>query len=1469
MKILFISYNLFQFIILFIIISQSNSILSFIYPSAIELPNGNIFVIEKLGIYVCDSSLINIIRTEFTFSEEDQIKNEDDLSRVIIKKTRVNSLIYILSLVNYKIYIFDFDGKLIYNSEEKIITGQIPKYYTLAPITIKDNIYYYIIGYFDENNYLNLLLYKYDNHQNTKIVHKKEAAFKMSKVDNYYNFKNNGLSCEFIYEYYYHYNRVLVCFFVISNGRNDFLIQNYYTLTIKEIQNNYDYDNDFFEVNNINFIKSDKTYDKDKVLVCFILSDMQAYCEKFYIYKDSGDFYTKIIIKKKCRDKIYGMKVDYLNETKEVSFSCSDSDGSIQVALFDRNLETPSSSLKQFTDCETIYGYSILYISGNKDYYVISDVNCNGNQKPFVSLINGLGEIIELSDLENKKEDNKIEEVEKEKEFEEEELFENKEEKEKEVEKEKEEENEIETIITKIEEILEKEENEEETYEMDNEEEAKIDKGEEHELEEKEINLEKEGFIEEEMKPDKEEKEEILYEEERENYEKIIENQIDKENIEEKEKENNEEELDSMFNCLELEKCSECNKESFSNNLCIKCNNQKGYYFLNTFSQLNHSNNQYIDCANELTKPKNYYFDEEKEVYELCYESCATCIYRGDGNVNNCTSCEENYIKKPEDENSTNCVLKCKYLYYYTNYNQYKCTSLPICSQDYYLIIKKKDKCVNNCMNDDIYKFQYNGECLKECPENTKNDSDHLCKDIDLNKCILSEEDFISLKEDNITDDEIEKLAGNFAKEFTYTNNHISVFKNSIYSITLYKNGDCIHNLFLQIPEIDFGECYQKVKNYFEIENNLVIAILDKKIEGSNYHKMISYSFFDPNNGDKLPTDTLCQNDKVVIQESILNKLDDTKISIDSILYLTGQNINIFNLSSEFYTDICYHYESKIDKDIALKDRILMYFPNISLCESNCIIKGINITSLKTICECIFNNLKANNFLTNNIIYQNNVGQIEEMISNTNIVIIKCYKDVFKYKFFIKNVGGFIILSLIFIQLIITIVYCSTSLYFIRKYIFNITNKYLVYLSSQKNNNILSNYLISFDNNSKKNVPPKKKSKINEVQSFNEIGTKINIKRKKRKGKTSINRKVNFSFKNKENFIKQDSNNNIISNNYSNDKIQKNNNILISYKNSGNEQNSKNDNNLILSNNKNNSINNSLDNNHNIRKKSKKRKSFKKRNKKLSFYDFSNLSNDPLNKYKLSDEKSINTNIFVNLKEDININIEEYLESDIDDLDYNDAIKKDKREFCNYFRDKLKSNQIILNTFCFEEPFKPRSIKLLLFIVDIDLYFFVNGLFYNEEYVSEIFHLEEDSFYNAFERFMGNFFYAALVGVIVNYIIEFFFIEEKKIKGILKREKDNLYILKFEIVQVIKDIRKRLIYFIVISYLITIFSWYHISCFNNVYPHMKNEWLIFSIIIIFLMQILSILACFIETILRFISFKYKSEKIYKLSLLLS
>ena len=885
---------------------------------------------------------------------------------------------------------------------------------------------------------------------------------------------------------------------------------------------------------------------------------------------------------------------------------------------------------------------------------------------------------------------------------------------------------------------------------------------------------------------------------------------------EKKEEEKEKEKIIENNECNELEKCELCNEESISKNLCLKCNNKKGYYYFNNI-RLESTNDKYIDCVNEETKPSNFYLNKEEQEYRICYETCSKCDYGGDGNDNNCTLCEKKYIFKPDYPGSKNCVIQCEYYYYYTIYDQYKCTDDSQCPEDYNLLIKEKGKCIDNCRKDNIYKYQYNGKCLEICPNDTIYDNnDYICKDIILNKCKLSEDKFTSLSE-NITENDIELLVKNFAKEYGYTTNHVSIFKNNIYSITLYKNGDCISELSLEVPEVDFGECYEKIQNDYKTNNDLIIAIITKNIEGINYPKMVYYSMYEPTIGKKIKTDDICQDDIIIVQENLYLKLDNIEKDIDSLIYLTEQNIDIFNISNEFYNDICYHFNSPVSKDTSLKDRILFYYPNITLCEDGCQIKGVNLTTFKAKCECKLNNLMHNNLLEKNVLLKSSLDEIDSFISETNIEVMKCYKDIFVPSYWFTNVGVYMILALLFTQLALTIISFNRSTFIIKKYIFDITDNYLSYLLIQQfdpqNNNKDSLVLNNNDNVKCSPVKRKREKKIEEneneiiIRKYRKARTKLD----KNDMKTIIHKKrytalTNYQPTKKDNVIHNDFENNFSDNNYK----QSLNRLFIN--------------------------SNEHINNHN------------------------KLSN------KFNHEKHHKRLI----TKDLIKNMQQYLCTDIDDLDYDDAIKKDKRKFCVYLCGKLKANQIILNTFCVLDHLRPRTIKIMLFILEIDLYLFVNGLFFNEEYISEIFHsASPENFFAFIPRSLNRFFYTTLVGVIIGYVIDFFFIEEKKIKGIFKREKDSKIILRYEISQVIKDVQKRNKWFIILSFFIIFLTLYYIFCFNNIYPHMRNEWIKSSIIIIFVRQLLSIFVCLLESIIRYISFKCKSEKIFKMSLLLS
>ena len=96
----------------------------------------------------------------------------------------------------------------------------------------------------------------------------------------------------------------------------------------------------------------------------------------------------------------------------------------------------------------------------------------------------------------------------------------------------------------------------------------------------------------------------------------------------------------------------------------------------------------------------------------------------------------------------------------------------------------------------------------------------------------MSENNLI-IKDEDINEIYIEKLAKIYVDEFKYTNIHVSAYKNNIYSITIYKDINCINDLNLELPEINFGECEIKVKSYYNINENIVVVIIDKKIENT------------------------------------------------------------------------------------------------------------------------------------------------------------------------------------------------------------------------------------------------------------------------------------------------------------------------------------------------------------------------------------------------------------------------------------------------------------------------------------------------------------------------------------------------------------------------------------------------------------------------------------------------------------
>ena len=851
----------------------------------------------------------------------------------------------------------------------------------------------------------------------------------------------------------------------------------------------------------------------------------------------------------------------------------------------------------------------------------------------------------------------------------------------------------------------------------------------------------------------------------------------------------------------ELEKCSECDRSSAEKNLCQVCNETKGYFPLKSVSfdgkilNLSNLSNVYIDCFNDTTKPSNYFFNSNEKYYEPCFERCAKCEIGGDIINNNCMECDFGFIAKPGKNNSFNCNVKCPYYFYYTVFGQYKCTDLTICPEDYYLLIKEKGQCIEDCKKDGEYNYQYNGECLKECPNSYSANTENICLVNNTHKCSLSQRE-LPVKNEKIREKEIDNLAILYVKEFHYTDNHISLFNYSNYQIAIYKNFECISDLSLDIPSVDLGECYQKIQEVYAIEDNLILAVVGQRNEGIKYPIISSLSVYSPYNGNKLDIINTCEEKGLNVKEDISMKIED-KEKYNFVQYLTKQDVDVFNLSSDFYTDICYFFESPIKKDISLKDRIKLFFPNITLCENGCTIKGINSTTMKADCECKINNLINNdNILTNNAWYKSQIGEIQELLNEINLEIMKCGSHLFKHRNISSYIGFFIFLSLIIIQIVLTILYFLKNLKPLKNYFFNILNNFLIYIKK------------------KESAPPKKSGETKKVKFSNEKIIKTQNKTKKNKNKKYKANKTETSPK------------------------------------IGN----KNDNKINSIN-----LNNSTIRSFNSNKNTKSN---------ITVFTLPNKQNKLDDKISSDLISSVSKSNLVYLNE-FKIDMENYLQTELENLAFEEVKERDDRKFGEYFSDQIKSNLLIVEIILNKDAFKPRTIRILLFIINIDFYLFINALFINEEFISEVFNSNNDNFFSFLPRCIDRIFYTILFKAILNYIIDFFFIEEKKIKIILKSKSNTIEDVKNKINQILEKVLKRYFFFIVFSFIITLFSLYYITCFNYRYYYITNEWIKSSIFIIILMEIVSFVTILIESSLRFLSLKFNSEKFYKLSLVFS
>ena len=282
-----------------------------------------------------------------------------------------------------------------------------------------------------------------------------------------------------------------------------------------------------------------------------------------------------------------------------------------------------------------------------------------------------------------------------------------------------------------------------------------------------------------------------------------------------------------------------------------------------------------------------------------------------------------------------------------------------------------------------------------------------------------------------------------------------------------------------------------------------------------------------------------------------------------------------------------------------------------------------------------------------------------------------------------------------------------------------------------------------------------------------------------------------------------------------------------------------------------------------IRKKIKKTDTNANKKYIKNVYHFSQInisgSNVLLNNDKDIKDFSKNQNIKIKLTDNyINIENQEDKDEDLNELPFILAINKDKRNIFEIFISIIIKKITIINLFCGDE-----KIKILLLnenILSLLIDFFFNALLYSDEVVSHKYHNngELDFIISLILSLLSN-----IISSIVCYFLIYSEIIEERLDQILQMKKANNY--PFALNKFLKNLKLKVLFYIFKEIFIILFCFYYLIIFTIVYNYSKKSLLINYLYSLIEKILESLIISIIIAIIRKISLKFSNRYIYNTS----
>ena len=230
----------------------------------------------------------------------------------------------------------------------------------------------------------------------------------------------------------------------------------------------------------------------------------------------------------------------------------------------------------------------------------------------------------------------------------------------------------------------------------------------------------------------------------------------------------------------------------------------------------------------------------------------------------------------------------------------------------------------------------------------------------------------------------------------------------------------------------------------------------------------------------------------------------------------------------------------------------------------------------------------------------------------------------------------------------------------------------------------------------------------------------------------------------------------------------------------------------------------------------------------------------------------------------------------LNNYNYEESIKYDKRSVCDIFYIFLLYKQPIIYTIFYKSPLEIFSFRFIYLLLTISLDFALNALFYSQYSISKKYRFEKNLILFTFKYNIIRIFFSTFIGFIfmiifnnlgnsINNTIDVFRREEakmNKIKGYNVNPERRKEIVK-EIEKIITIHRIKIIILFFIELLIMLFFWYYVTDFCHIYPKTQLSWLLDSFLTLLLRLVFISLYCLLFSYIYRKSVTSKNSCLYK------